>query len=74
MDSQLRIVVFNEAELLELVHKVADPGTRCADHLGQGFLTDPGDRGVCLSFVVEVRKPHQSSRQALFAVIEQVTY
>jgi hypothetical protein len=42
-------VVFNEAELPKLVHEETDPGPRRPDHLGQGFLTDPGHDELMLS-------------------------
>ena len=46
-------VVVDQAQCPELVHKVGDPGSRCAHHFGQGFVTHPrhfgGRHGIVLA-------------------------
>jgi hypothetical protein len=58
-------VVFNEAELPKLVHEETDPGPRRPDHLGQGFLTDPGHDELMLSIFAEAGQAITESAPAV---------
>ncbi len=63
-------VVFNEAQLSKLVHKVTDPCPSSADHLCQGLLTDPRNHRLALSIFTKMGKQQQDPGQPLLAGVK----
>ena len=58
MDRQHAVaIVFDKAQLPELVHEVTDPRPGGADHLGQVFLIDSGKCSSVSTFLAKMRKP-----------------
>src|SRR5215217_9711880 len=49
------VVVIDEAQLAEPVHEETDPGTSGADHVGERFLTDPGNDRLGFTFFSKMR-------------------
>ena len=46
--------IVNKAQFPEPVHEKADPRTGSADHLSEGFLTDPGNHGFRNSLLAKM--------------------
>ena len=64
--------VVNKAQLSEPVHEEADPRSRGADHLRQGFLADLWDHGFRNAFLAEMSEQQKYPGQSLFAGIKQL--
>jgi hypothetical protein len=47
-------VVFDEAQLSEAIHKEADSGSGCANHLRQDFLADLWNHRLGLAVLAEL--------------------
>src|SRR6202049_4756472 len=71
MDFQFS-VVFNIAQLAELVHEKAHARSGLADHLREGFLTKCSDDRMRRSFLAEICKEKKNAGESLFARIEQL--
>ena len=65
-------VVTDEAQFAELVHKKADAGSRCANHFGQGLLTDIRADRSSAAFFAELREQKQEPCKSFLAGIEQL--
>jgi len=65
-------VVFDEAELPELVHEVVYPRARGANHFRQRLLPHPGDHFLGPAFFSEARQNQERACQPLFARIEKL--
>ena len=72
MNLQAVPAIVKEAQLSEPVHKKNDTGPGCADHLGQGLLTDLGDYRLRHAFFSEASQQEQYPGQSLFAGIEEL--
>ena len=72
MDRQPAAAVIDKAELLELVHEMADPRPGGADHLGQMVLIDSGEYGFGFSFLAEMSQQQENTGQAFLAGIEKL--
>src|SRR5580658_757949 len=66
------LVIIDEAQCPEPVHKKADPRAGCAHHLCQSFLTDFGDYSLGHAILAEVGKQEQNPSKPLFAGIEKL--
>ena len=49
-------IIVNEAQRSKPIHEKTDPRPGCADHLGEGLLTDLGDYNLGHTFLTEVSK------------------
>src|SRR5713101_6096323 len=67
-------VVFDEAELPELVHEPTDPRPRGADHLRQDFLTDFRNNRLGLPSLAKAGQQQEHPRQSLLARVEQLIH
>jgi hypothetical protein len=67
-------VVINETQLPKLVHEETHPGPCGPDHVGQGFLTDPGHDNLMLPVFAEAGQQQQDSRQPFLAGIEKLIH
>ena len=56
------VVVMNEAELPEFIHKETDSRPRCADHFGERFLADLRHDRLGLGVFPKVGQQQQHSR------------
>ena len=65
-------VVLDEAQLPKLVHEETHPGPCGPDHLGEGFLTDPGHDEIVLALLAVAGQQQQNPRQSFLAGIEQL--
>src|SRR5260370_26812275 len=65
-------IVFDEAQLAELVHEKADARSRSADHLGKHFLAELSHDRFRPAFLAEICKQKEKSGETLFARIEQL--
>ena len=66
-------VVFDEAQLSELVHEKINARAGSAHHFSKGGLADFGDfRSFGDSTIAEAGKEKEDSSEALFAGIEQL--
>src|ERR1700677_2171654 len=72
MDLHPALVIIDEAQCPEPVHKKADPRAGCAHHLCQSFLTDFGDYSLGHAILAEVGKQEQNPSKPLFAGIEKL--
>jgi hypothetical protein len=68
------LVVFNEAEGPELIHKMIDPRPRCANHLRQIFLTDFRDYPFWFTFLAEMGQQEQNAGQASLTGVEKLIH
>jgi hypothetical protein len=65
-------IVIDKSELVEFIHKMADPRPGGSDHSRQYFLTDLGNHRLLLTLLAEVRKHKQNPGEPLLAPIEQL--
>ena len=65
-------VVIDKAQLLELIHEMADPRPSCADHLRQVFLIDIGIYSFGSTFLAEMSQQQENPSQALLAGVEKL--
>ena len=65
-------VVFDEPELLELVHEEIDARTGRADHFRERLLRDPRQDALLLIGLAVTRQQQQRAGEALLAGIEQL--
>ena len=65
-------VVLDESELPKLVHEETHPGPCGPDHLGEGFLTDPGHDEIVLALLAVAGQQQQNPRQPFLAGIEKL--
>lgn len=69
MDSDA-VVVIDEAELAKAVHKQADAGPGCSDHLRKRFLRYLWNYRLKLAGTAEFRHQEENACQALLAGVE----
>src|SRR6185369_5303325 len=67
-----RAIVFNKAELTELVHEIIYTGARGTDHLCKRLLADLREDGLGSAFLAKIGQQQESTCQALLARIEQL--
>jgi hypothetical protein len=65
-------LVLDEAELAKAVHEEADAGAGGADHFGEGFLGDGGDKGFGLAGLAEFGHEEEGAGEAFFAGVEEL--
>ena len=65
-------IVFDESQFAEPVHEKAHARSGRADHLRQGFLTEPSHDRLRLSLLAEICKQKEKSSKALLARIKQL--
>jgi hypothetical protein len=71
MDHKMAIV-FDEAQVSELVHEDIHARARRADHFGQGLLADRGGNRLRRAVLADARQQKKDARQPLFARVEQL--
>src|SRR4029079_12809161 len=67
-------VVFDEAKLLELVHKEVHARTRRPDHFSEGFLRDSRQHPTRFVLLAVACEQQQRAGQAFFARVEQLIH
>ena len=67
MDRQSGVIVFDKAQIPELIHEMTDPRTGRADHLRQRILIYCGNYGFGSTFLAEMSQQQQNPGQTLFA-------
>ena len=67
-------IIFQEAQLPELIHEETDAGACSADHLVEHVLIDLRNERVRLAFFPEMGHEQQHPRQPPLAGIEQVIH
>jgi len=65
-------IVLNGPEFPEFVHEEVHPFSGGANHLGQRFLTDLGNRHRFAFASADTREQQENARQALLARIEEL--
>src|SRR5882762_6582477 len=65
-------VVVDEPLFPEFVHEETYPGTRCADHLRQRFLTEGHRDRFCVALLAEIRQQQKQAREPPFAGVEEL--
>ena len=60
MDFKVTVVV-DEACFTKLIHEMAYPRSGCADHLGEGFLSNLRHKRLGPTFLAEIGQQQQQS-------------
>jgi hypothetical protein len=66
--------IVDKAKLLELLHEMTDPRSRCADHLRQVFLIDSWEDGFGPAFLPKMCKQQEGPGEAFFAGIKKLVH
>ncbi len=65
-------VIFDKSQFFEAIHKEANSGSGCANHLRLNFLADLWNHCLGLAFFAKQGEQQQNPRQSLFAGIEKL--
>src|ERR1039457_2157958 len=72
MNLQPALAILKKAQLSEPIHEKTDPRPGCSDHFRQRLLTDSWDHGFRNPFFAEMGQHKKSTRESLFAGIEEL--